>query len=549
MTIEVQEQKSSAEMIDSNVNDQLNSVDANSVNFETTDVPLNTQNVKSFLQNISLWNRTITFDDIKVNNDKTISLNTAFDRLMKDMFPGKLNVEMKDIYTLSDTQKADLAWKLSAIQPLSLEQKNKKIKLENGDIFLLGSMETALLYWVTIWTTTNLPKNDVYSVRWVTSDISKYSISKSDFEQYSSLVSQYTNDIQKELFKSFYETWDKMPAIMPSTYGVATWDLHTTTTWVLWIENWARNEFMYDFETKNTQTNGLSFWPVHSPMNITVWAEGIDEIGWKISFIFSDPSGKEYSINGTYTTEWLSFGDNGWLPWVVLEWNTISIPETYKNWNIKVKTESNQYSNGSYDEIVFPISINNWRLLEEQRITIGDINNLENNLNYKLWDYKLTPEQLLSVDKTIKDIGYYGDRILWETLPISLYAWVDDVSIPDSDIGSRFLNNKELFEDDNYTIIKNNLQNWKIKDIRNQYQQKIDLMSAQEMGNSSWSGDQLRAQKLLTKLRFLTVLESMDNNAVVKRLLNEDKLSISLDYKNEKASWLMVEPFDYVEKK
>ena len=61
-------------------------------------------------------------------------------------------------------------------------------------------------------------------------------------------------------------------------------------------------------------------------------------------------------------------------------------------------------------------------------------------------------------------------------------------------------------------------------------------MTAVEMGNSAWSGDQLKAQKLLTKLRMLTVLEQMDNNPRVTALINQNKLTITSDYKNEKTS-------------
>ena len=544
MSVESLNQQNDFEKVEMEVDKKLEGVDAKGVDFEKTKIPsenteisVNTERLMSFISEGSSL-------DLK----NSPFFDQALENVVKEIFPGKTNIEMKDIYALSDTQKADLAWKVVSMQPLSEKQWVKNIRTEHGDIVALKSIEKALLSWVTIGTITSMPKNDMYTVRGVNANLSEYSISKSDFQMYSSLVSEYKNVALTDVFKSFYETWDKMPAIMPSTYALATWDLHTTTTWLWGIANLWRESFDYDFETKNTQNNGISFGFAKGPMNITVGAEWIDEIGWEITFVLADPQGKQYTIEWTYTSEGLVLRKDPMLKWVVVTWTMITLPKEYKDWDIQVQTKSNQYDNGTYDEIIFPLSIDNGRLWG-LHIDVNDMNNLENNVNYKLWDYQASETQLMSIDTTINDIAYYGKRILSDTLPISLYAWVNDISIPDSDIGPRFLNNQELFEDSNYMVIKNDLQNWEIQNIRKEYQQKVDLMSAEEMGNPTWSGDQLNAQKLLTKLRFLTVLESMDKNHTVKKLLNEGKLDVSMDYKNEKASWLMVEPFDYIEKK
>lgn len=524
------------------VDNAVKSSSLSGVSTESFETSLNAKNVQSFLETTN----ELKFWTIDASNSK-ISLDAAFSAVMKNAFPNAKSIEMKDIYALSDTQKADLAWKIVAIQPLSADQKDKQILSSSGEIVKLSSIETALLYGLPIWKETKLPQWDSYAPRWVQLDMSPYSVSRADFELYSKVVAEYKNDAFKKVFVSFYKPHDAMPSIVPTTYALATWDLRTSTTGIWGVWNLWRESFIYDFGSKNTQVNSVRFWPVKNSINISVWAEWIDKAWWEIAFALTSPDGKEYTITWTYTSEWLVLQKDLSLAWVTVNGAMITIPEAYKNWDIKVQTKSNQYDNWTYDEIVFPISTDG--IIAKQPADAADTYQMNNEVNYKLGEYKLTDKQLMSIKNSIVDIGDYGRRILSDTLPITLYAWVNDVSIPDSKIGPAFLQNKELFSDDNYSVIKHDIKNNSIKTIRTEYQNKIDGMTAVEMGNSAWSGDQLKAQKLLTKLRMLTVLEQMDNNPRVTALINQNKLTITSDYKNEKTSWIDIKPFTYVEKK
>ena len=459
--------------------------------------------------------------------DKQIKI--SYDNIVNGISPDKLNTGEKllmgDVFGLSDTQKADLAWKMIAIKPLSdTERKQTKLKLYNRSLW---EIDDALTSWYTIVDWTNI----IDTVKWT--------ISKDLFSQYSSIIKKMRQKELLKTFDSFYRSKQQVP-LMPSVEAPSTWDL-TSTSWIgSWLdEKWSPVEWWsnvwrawlnYNLEQWNVITNSLYFGlDSDAPMNMTIWAEWLDTFtGGKINISLTKGN-QLYVIEGNYG------GKTGTNPGkfdllstnlpsdISLKDNVngtydISIPPAYQDYDMSIVTESlNTGSNWPhpYDELLFPITIDNGNL----SLPGENVYRLEKEELFQSWKYDLTQKWISYYTNMYNQYSFYSDRTLAKNIPITFNGWVDQDPF----------DNPASFISQNWSVL-NSVDfsgSEKITTFWKDFQNKVDTDPDFETTFKD-NPEQQTAQRLLLKLRTLESLQILYNNTDMRTKIESGKFQINV---------------------
>ncbi len=458
---------------------------------------------------------------------RKISYNNIVNGINPDKIKSGEKLSMEDVFRLSDTQKADLARKLVAIQPLSSSEKIKKEpKLNNRTLWEISE---ALASGYMIVNGRN------------TIDKAKSTISKDLFLSYSRIIKDMRQEKMLATYDSFYRPGQMVP-LMPSIDVPGTGDL-TGTVWIGWGSNVGREWFNYDLEKWSVTTNSMYYGlDSEKPMSITIWAEWLDTFTWGKINISLKNANKAYIISGEYKGKQQNVAGSGKfdlgstntvLPAdisVVDNKNgtyNIVIPPTYRDYDMVVTTESlsNWSSSHPYDELSFPITIDNGRL-GNMVAPESNIYSLENEQLFQSGKYDLTAEWQKYYAGMFNEYSIYSSKTLAKNIPIVFSGGVDKNSF----------DNPSLFISQNQSVLNamDFSQSPKIQAFWKEFQSQVD-------GDPDFAltfkdnPEQQQAQKLLLKLRTLQLLKILyDNNDMRTKVENGKFLLATWDIRTDK---------------
>ncbi len=529
MTIEQQEQISSVEEIEKEIDWQLDLIEnSEDIDFSQTTESLGTSFDKA-LDNLWLW---LNFDPIDVGN-RMVYPNKAVKNILKEIFPNEDNIDMQKIYNLSDFQKFYLAHKIVSVQKIPDDLKDKKVGFENSSwyweyFWTYEEVNKLLLKWTTVWSK-DLPF-------WVV-------------KSFSNNLMWRRKDQALDVFTAFFKNWDLVPP-MPNSRSIATWDL-TGTSWIWWEPSLWRWEWFYS-KNKNKQKNYISFWPLSSDMEISIKPEWIDVKDWiwwwSINFVL-EKNNKKIIIWWEYTENWFVMKNNTDVSDIKVLDDKLIIPKKYSWWNMSVNTESKKYWEWWYDEINFNLYLKNWEITSgppEEITASGSI--YDNGLDFwkDLWKYGLSQEEKFDTEYFFNSLLRAEKNTKLRPIPIDVIIGADKTI---------FTNPEEyISENENYKTQFDKLIRSKISfpkkpdrwtyDSREKYNKSVDEWKQKESiylekfngllntfmktvdvsdfaTNRSDKNIQQDAQELLIKNRFLSFLSNaIQNDRVFKSIIN-----------------------------
>jgi len=407
------------------------------------------------------------------------------------------DIRMLDVYTLSDTQKASLAYQLVLVLPFTQQEAT----LNKTTVAKMNALQK-----------TQITKENILAFKML---------------QYN--VLKWRNDQTLTVFESLFKTWSTIP-LMPSTYSIASGD-GSGTAWYGWVENLGRWAFNYGKEISGTN-NGITFGLEDKDMNIVISPKGEDKLknnpnsGWSLQLKMIDPkTNTTYNINGLYKDGVLKMATNSSLKGVTLSNNTIQISKTYKDREISMNTTSAAYEPGNYDEVNFDVSIDNGYI--NNKVSMAAVKEWASVANdFNLWDYELDADQKSEIAKTFSALTHFATRTKKMDIPLNITSQADNNKFAEP---IKFKTDTDAYIN---AFTKNNAKYKKILDVVNKFTvSDTDITTFKKVVKND--PDQIAAQKILIKARFISAIEQLIKTPGLADQIENGKFTINAGKENK----------------
>ena len=417
-------------------------------------------------------------------------------------------IEMTDIFKLSDMKKSQLAREVVAVKMpdfnLVLPSKDKS----NPNIMINAKYFYDFFHNGSTLTEENLKKYinrkklDLKTIVYNDSKESKKAnevgenMEKIDINKInlSNILGQMQNNIKeksKDEYRKMFQ-WDVPPMYRVDTQAV--WDL----TWSKGIwqeENTGREYFRYNLNKKSQISSSLRFGSKEWPAEIWISANWIDGTKWWSVHILL--GNKQIQLD--YTNNWLNVVGNlpKWVQWK--DWVLI-IDQMYKDKTMTIETESKQYDNGGYDDLLFNFVCKNIGIWIATPMFDEGISK-----NFWLWEYKTDINEKNRILWCISTITDDISMCFAKNIPMNIWVSVDKNKFDESKI-SDFMKNTENVGLNSvmYNVTDQNEQ----AKIREKLTQAFNIITKQiESSNFEWDEIGKDAEKRLAKCRFWEVMD------------------------------------------
>ena len=446
-----------------------------------------------------MWESSKNPDDIDFNE---FAKNDEIRQIISQFFNKNIDqLSMSDIVWLYPIQKAQLAREISAIQKI-----DKKISIS----WFVIDFKILNEYLENGW------KMDIKSLN----ENMGVSLNAKWWHWVFMYIHKYHIDIALKEYKKMFRKEDSIPP-MPYVCVLATWDL-SSTAWIGWLSNKWRLYFDYDLESWNTTERMLKIWPLDTLVEIWISCNWIDIKDWIWWWSFDISFWSIWNLHWDYTDNWLIVDDSSlpeWVIWDVDNW-ILKIPQKiYKDIPISIKTKSNQYSSGLYDEVLFGFSCKNAIIgIAEQMYDIW------NEIDLWWWQYTLSSKEKGEIWMLITNIMNEVHMSFAENIPVTILVSIDNTefSRPEKFLDNGVWNISLKWVVDKYddTILKQ-----KIEEAFNQFCEKIDVSNFVEMS-------QQEAQRKLAEYRFLQLMMVTLENVDFRKQIISGKIKITPEFTN-----------------
>ncbi|EKD24744.1 MAG: hypothetical protein ACD_80C00166G0005 [uncultured bacterium (gcode 4)] len=420
----------------------------------------------------------------------------------------QLNDVIENIQKLSVAQKASLAYQLTVVKPLTSNEKN----LLKANPVLLDTYN-ALNEWKEIGR----------------------EINKDNISLLKNTLMNNRNTQMLSIYDSLFKSGEEVP-LMPKNYSLATWD-GSTTTGFLGKENLGRWAFDYG-EKLSATNNSLSFWLEDGkPLNILLSPKWEDKGGWwKITLTMESPDkGQKYLIEWIYKNGKVTFSEDKVVPWdVVMNANSITIPNAYKDRKMSIATESNTFvnnktpNNKNYDEINFNVGIDNGGLNLPAPTHMVNDSVAE---SAKPWIFELTKTEQEKVSPMLAKLNDAWNLTLKKDIPVNILVQADNMKFNDAPWSIKA--GKEYYE----KFLSNNKSNQKLCNIVSSF---YDTIQKEPSVIANPDKLQQQAQKQLIVNRFVAIMEEVIKTPGFVNKINTWKFTINPSRENNNKRWVEI---------
>ncbi len=430
-------------------------------------------------------------------------------------------LKLGDLYKLPATTKANIAYLSSMLNHKSSVyeaiSKTSFMKENNFDAQKIWDTLTKISKWATLSST------DLAFTKAFRTELEKI--------QNTEILQKYTN-----MFPAGADV-PPMPDIMQLAIGDG-----QSTWWIGWTDNGWRWLFDYNESYMAINQKNLQFWVDHSkPMSISVipsWAKWLGRN--MIKFDIKSPIWTVCTISWRYsasaTRNNMEWSYNWNLNGIVIDGNTISIPNSYKDSSISVRAFAAEIRNKDFDEANFSLSIDNGRTLDANRQPVGWPESYTEKMTdpMKLGEFELTDLAKNTINSIVDKSLYFGNKTLKKNINLNLTIAADATAFDSRWIKWTIVNYQNFIAKQK-NILVNQL---KVFDGK-----KLDAILSKLQPDDNWKAnpDQYRAQKALLDCRFLTTVNQIIQNKDMVNAIKTGKFTIVANSASD-GKYIKLEP-------